>query len=60
MQLSFLPPSCPATLKNVVTALKICDLLPPMTQATSDGIQLSGSLLEACVDTFVKLEDKVV
>ena len=43
-----------------MTALKIGDLLPLTTQATSDGIQLSGSLLEACVNMLVGFKDEIV
>ena len=43
-----------------VTTFKIGDLLPSTTQATANGIQLGGCLLEASIDMFIELEDQLI
>ena len=47
-------------LNNQLQHFEIGNLLSLTTQATSDGVQLSGSLLETSVDTFIELEDKII
>ena len=58
--IKMLPQRFDLLLQDVVTAFVIGNLLSLTTQATSDGVQLSGSLLETSVDTFIELEDKII
>ena len=46
--------------QEVMTTFEVGDLLPLMGQATPNGIQLGGGLLEATIYMFIKLEDQLI
>ena len=43
-----------------MTTFEIGNLLSSTSQATPNGIQFGGGLLETSVDTFVELEDQII